>query len=136
MGYQESVLKVKKKYQDNLINQVIKCDPEDFILCDPLFIIEVKRDIEKHNLLSGDKLIYLSGERDGQRSLEDFIDSISSPLQIDKNIENKIYPIEELEDLSLYDFDIEGGFTENDYFKIYDLDTYKNVMSCDKDMEL
>ena len=127
MGYQESIIRVKKKDQTEFIKQIINSDRDKYIFCDPCFIVEVKKDIEKFNFEKDDKLVYVCGERDGQRDLKDFIYNSDNQIKIDSNVENKIYPIEDLEDSSLFELlenEFENGYSENEDFKIIELDQY------------
>lgn len=127
MGYQESIIKVRKDYQNELINQIISSNRDRYIFCNPYFIIEVKKDIKEFNFERGDKLVYVSGERDGQRSFKDFVDNSDNQIKIDTNIENRIYSVEELQDLSLFeilDSEIDREYNEDEYFKVIELDEY------------
>lgn len=126
MGYQESVIKVKKTYQNELIEQIINSDREQYIFCDPCLIVEVKKDISRYNFEKDDKLLYVCGERDGQRSFECFIDNSDNQIKLDANIENRIYPIEDIQDLSLFNIisEMDNGCGEDEYFKVTGIDKY------------
>lgn len=127
MGYQESVIKVKKEYQNDLIREIVNSDIDKYIFCEPYYVIEVKKDIKEFNFKKNDKLIYICGERDGQRSLENFIQNTENQVTIDSNIENVIYPVEDLQNLSLFEVleNMDDGYGEDEFFKINELDKYK-----------
>lgn len=101
MGYQESLLKVNKSNQKNFIKEVCNIPKENWdIFCEPVSVIEMKKNIPDLNLKKGDKLLYISGERDGQRNIKSFLLDYYDKSKVAKklNFSYNFIPIEYCED--------------------------------------
>lgn len=103
MGYQESLLHIKKrKNQNKFIKELGEFYKNGWnSLADPDFIIELKQDMAiddagKYKVRKGEKLIFITGERSHQRSLKSFLwDKAKLSKVINKLFFNyKMIPIE------------------------------------------
>jgi hypothetical protein len=99
MGYQESYMRMKDSNDFNKLVEVIKKNGEDnFLLAYPVCIItllkpikgnlEMQCQIGEYSFDSGEKFIYVVGERSGQRAAKFFFEDCKSvPKNIIDNLE-------------------------------------------------
>lgn len=137
MGYQETLLKINKKHQDDFIKEL-----RDFYLnnwnslAEPNYIIEVKENIalddcENYTAEKGEKIIYITGERYNQNSIKEFLEDNYKLSKIvnENDFSYEIIPIEECNDFmykTVWDdeVDSEENIFENNFAKIIKFSTY------------
>lgn len=139
MGYQESILQVNRKYQERFINALCIIHLKRWnSLADPDFVIEFKKDVtideeNKIKIKKGEKLIYITGERSNQRSLESFLANMSDIEKVHKKLffTYKIIPAEVCMDFigeklfcNIDTNDIKEE--ENEYVKITKFEIYQD----------
>lgn len=113
MGYQESLLYLKKEYQDDFIKKLEKYYKEEWnSLAEPTYIINLKKymlvelyDNKVLKLKPGDKIIYITGERSHQRDLKSFLMDKYKFFKNIKEEDYKIIPSEECMEFCSYIFE-------------------------------
>jgi len=144
MGYQESIVHIKKKHQNGFLKELSRFYTNEYewnSLAYPDFVIEMKQtmpidDDNKYKVRKGEKLLFITGERSHQKTLKGFLADKYKKSKVIRKLffSYKILPIEVCEDffegIVMQDMtDLSGLIKrENKYMIITRFDYYKKQL--------
>ena len=148
MGYQESIIHIKKKHQNAFLKELSNFytnENEWNSLAYPDFVIEMKQtmtidDENKCKVKKGENLLFITGERSHQKTLKGFLADKYNKSKVVKRMlfSYKILPIEACEDffegIVMQDMtDLSGLIKrENKYMIITRFEFYKKQLQKEK----